>query len=405
MKVSQDTRTIKPGEWFVPVKGEHYDGHRFIPEALKKRAAGVLEVAGLYALAKQKIKKLKPKVIAITGSYGKTGTKEAISKVLKCRFNVSKTEGNLNTPLGVAIEVVNNFKPGHQIFVAEVGMDHLGEIRESCELIKPQVGVITSVGEMHLEKLNTLKNIKKAKSELLELLPYNGVAILNGDDGNVREIAKRFSGRKIWYGSSPKADVSYFRIKDLRFRLLGEGRRYAALAAYAVGRLFKIPEVEIIKALESLRPQKGRLNPLPGKNGSMIIDDTYNAGPRSMEAALEVLKNFPAKRRIAILGDMLELGKLEEQAHLTVLAYAFEVADIVVLVGERMNHALNQYLHTILADRTKLVTIDRLRLKKGDVVLVKGSQGMRMERIAKKLLEDEAKAAKLLVRQDPQWIC
>lgn len=405
MKVSQDTRTIKKGEWFVPVKGERYDGHQFINEALKKGAAGVLEVGELYQLAKRRIRELTPKIIAVTGSYGKTSTKEAIYRVLSSRFKVLRTSGNLNTPLGVAMEVVNKLKPTYQVFVAEVGMGYLGEVRQSCLLINPKIGIITSVGEMHLEKLGTVENIKKAKSELLEVLSPDGVAILNYDDVNVREIAKRFNGEKIWYGFSPEANINSFHIKNLKLRLLGEGNRYAVLAAYAVGRIFKIPEVEIIKALENLRPQKGRLNPLPGKNGSTIIDDTYNAGPQSMKVALEVLREFPAERKIAILGDMLELGKLEEQAHLTALAYAFEVADSVVLLGRRMKHALNQHLHTILDEKTKLATINRLRLKKGDVVLVKGSQGMRMERIVQNLLKDRSKAAKLLVRQDPRWIC
>lgn len=409
MRVSQDTRTIKKGEWFVPVKGEQYDGHDFIPAALEKGAAGILEEEELYQLAGDKIRKLWPKVIAVTGSYGKTTTKEAIGEVLSGKFGVLRTKGNLNTPLGVAIEVINNLRPDHEIFVAEVGMDRLGEIEQSCTIIKPQVGVITAVGEMHLEKLGTLGNIKKAKSELLKALPLDGVAVLNYDDANVREVAKIFDGRKIWYGFSQKADANLTDIKDFKLELLGEGNKYAALAAYAVGRVFGVSKGRISEALRDLKPQKGRLNLLPGKNGTKIIDDTYNAGPRSLEASLVVLGNLPARRRVAILGDMLELGRLEERAHRETIRVALAAADHCILVGPRYAKAYLALGPTKTAETVKdaqeaMEAVEKLGLKDGDVVLVKGSQGMRMEKVVKVLLKDETKAPKLLVRQDPRWI-
>ena len=388
VRVSQDTRTIKKGEWFVAVKGEQYDGHSFVEEALRKGAAGVLEVEELYELAGEKIGQLGSKVIAVTGSYGKTTTKEAVAEVLSSKFEVLRTRGNLNTPLGVAMEAVNNLKPRHQVFVAEVGMDQMGEIRQSGKIISPQVGVITSVGEMHMEKLGTLKNIKKAKSELLESLPLDGTAVLNYDDANVREIAKGFSGKKIWYGFSPKADVDYSRIQGFKFELLGEKSRYSALAAYAVGEIFRIPKENIFKALASLRPQKGRLNLLPGRSGAKIIDDTYNAGPRSARAALEVLEEFPARRKIAVLGDMLELGKLEEKAHFDLVALALEIADLSVFVGGRMGRAYAWYGERNKAKAISLGSLKKLEFKKGDVVLVKGSRGMQMEKVVESLLED-----------------
>lgn len=410
MKVCQDTRLIKRGEWFVAVQGERCDGHLFIEEALDKGAAGVLEVEELYELAMKKIGRLKPKVIAITGSYGKTTTKEAIYKVLSSKFKTLRTSGNLNTPLGVAIEIINNLKPRHQAFVVEVGMNQLGEIRKSATLINPQVGVLTSVGEMHLEKLKSINNIKKAKAELLEALPPGGVAVLNYDDINVRGIAKRFNGRKVWYGFSSKADVNHSYLKDLQLNLLGERNKYSVLAAYAVGRIFKIPKEKIFKALESLKPQKGRLNLLSGKNGLKIIDDTYNAGPQSTGAALEALWKFPAQRRIVVLGDMLELGRLEEKAHLKVIKMAFGVADRCVLVGPRYSKAIKAVKVVkpteIVKDSKKAVeAVEKLDLGNGDVILVKGSQGVRMEKVVKALLKDKAKASRLLVRQDERWIC
>lgn len=409
MKVNQDTRTIKRGEWFVVVKGERYDGHDFISEAFQKGAARVLGVEELYRLAEERTRKLKPKVIAVTGSYGKTTTKEAIYKVLSSRFKVLRTSGNLNTPLGVALEVVNNLKPSHEIFVVEVGMDRLGEIRRSCSMIKPQVGVVTSVGEMHLEKLGTLADIKAAKSELLESLPPNGVAILNYDDVAVRKIAERFGGETVWYGFSSRVGVNHSQIANSKLRLLGRGNKYAALAAYAVGQLFGVPEEEILKALVSLRSQRGRLNLLSGRNGAKIIDDSYNAGPQSVKVALEVLGEFSAQRRIAVLGDMLELGKLEKKAHCEAINTALKVSDWCILVGPRYAEAAVEAnplkpVEVVGDTRKAIMTVKKLGLGRGDVVLVKGSQGMRMERIVRDLLKDKSKAPRFLVRQDPRWI-
>lgn len=385
MKVCLDSRTIKPGEYFVAIKGERFDGHAFVPEALKKRARGVLEEQDLYRLAKEKIDTLKPLVIAITGSYGKTATKEMVYRVLSTEFRVHRTRGNLNTPIGVSSEVVNGLKPKHQIFVAEVGMDRLGEISKTCAIIKPKIGIITAVGEMHLEKLGTLRNIKKAKTELLEALPKEGMAILNYDDPNVREIARSFGGKKVWYGLSKGAQLGPRDIKGLRLKLLGKVNFSNALAAYAVGRYFKIPRGKIFRALESLKPMKGRLHLLKGKKGSWIIDDTYNAGPRSMKEALDILSEFPAKRRVAILGDMLELGDREEKSHQEVIRYALARVDLLIPIGERMKSAL----HTLLYEEKgegKVISFNQLTLQEGDVILVKGSRGMKMEEVVNHLL-------------------
>ncbi len=379
IRVSQDSRTIQKGEWFVSVKGENFDGHDFIEKALEEGAAGVLELEELFDLAHKKIKALQPSVVAVTGSYGKTTTKEAIFEVLSSKFDVCWAKGNLNTPLGLAIEIVNRLRPHHEIFVAEVGMDHLGEIKESCSIINPRVGVVTSVGEMHLEKLGTLGNIKAAKSELLEALPSDGTAVLNYDDSNVREIASKFTGTKVWYGSSPKAEVNFSSIKGLELNLLGEKSKCTALAAWAVGRIFGLRKREIWESLGSFEPPKGRLSLIRDRSGVQIIDDTYNAGPQSMKVALEVLKELPAKRRISLLGDMLELGPLEDDAHVQTLRQACSVSDIVVIHGARMKKASK----TLPQDRFAPLT--ELALRRGDVVLVKGSRRMEMEKIVTKI--------------------
>ena len=232
MKGALDSRTIKPGEYFVAVKGRRFDGRDFAKDALKKGAAGILEIDELYHLARKKLAEVGPKVIAVTGSYGKTMTKEMIHRVLSSRFVVYRTRGNLNTPFGVAMEVVNYLKPRHQILVAEAGMDRLGEIAKTCGIIKPQIGVITAVGEMHLEKLRTLENIRKAKAELLQSLPSNGVGVLNREDFGVRKIARVFGGRKIWF--------SFHDVQGLKLELLGKANLSNAAAASAVGGLLGV---------------------------------------------------------------------------------------------------------------------------------------------------------------------
>lgn len=272
-------------------------------------------------------------------------------------------------------------------------------------MTKPQVGVVTSVGEMHLAKLGALENIKKAKAELLESLPSDGVAILNYDDVNVRKISRKFSGKKIWYGFSPEAELSEFQIKDLKSKLLGEKSKYALLAAYVAGQVFGIPKRRCLKVLGGLKPWKGRLNLLPGRNGVSIVDDTYNAGPQSTREALEVLRELPAQRRIAVLGDMLELGELEAKAHREVIRDALKVVDQCILIGPRYAKVAAKVGSVRVARDIQgaVRVLERLGLGRGDVVLVKGSQGMRMERVVEAFLKDKTKAPKLLVRQDPRW--
>ena len=381
MRVNQDSRTIKKGEWFVAIKGGNFDGHEFIVEALKKGAVGVLEINELYELARRKLAKINPKVIAVTGSYGKTTTKEAVYKVLSKKYSVLRTQGNLNTPLGVAMEVVNNLKSHHRVLVAEVGMDRAGEIRETCSIILPRIAVITAIGEMHLEKLGTLEKIRRAKAEILESLPKNGIAVLNSDDPSVVRVAEVFGGKKVWYGFSKNSQVRLDTLPKFRIKLLGKASISNALAAAAVGRVMGLPDSGIVKSLSGLRPKKGRLVLIKGRKGITVIDDTYNAGPRSVANALEVLRSLPAKRRIAVFGDMLELGRLEKQAHERIVSDAARVVDIFVPVGERMNRAVSK-------TGVSFVPIDLLSLEVGDLVLVKGSRGMRMEEIVDDILKN-----------------
>jgi len=416
MKVCQDSRLIKKGEYFVAVKGEKFDGHNFIDEALRKGAAGVLEEEDLYELARKKLEKVKPEVTAVTGSTAKTSTKEAIATVLSQKFKLLKSSETLNTKLGLAIEIVNNLKKSHQKLVVEIGMDRLGEIAETCQLLKPRIGVVTFINPTHQEKLKTLENIIQAKGELVEALPKDGVAVLNEDDENVRSLEKKCLCPIVWYGKGEGADVRPEIIR-VKLPLLGEHQIYNALAAAAVGEVCGLSSEEINQGFKKLKPLKGRLNLLDGINGSKILDDTYNSSPKSAAAALAVLKNFPAKRRIAVLGDMLELGDFEEEGHRLVgNIVARSKVDVLITVGKKAKIISEQILqhYIVLKNRLKIFRVDsheevlevlkeKIKPREGGIILVKGSRGMRMEKVVGKLLKDPTKAKDLLVCQDVRW--
>ena len=405
---------IKEGQYFVAVKGEKFDGHDFIKDVLKKGAKGVLEEDELYELAKKRLEEVKPEIIAVTGSTAKTSTKEAIATVLSQKFKVLKSEGTLNTKLGLALEIVNKLKKFHQKLVVEVGMDRLGEIAETCQLIKPRIGVVTFINPTHQEKLKTLENIIKAKGELLEALPSDGVAVLNWDDENARSLHKKFEGPIVWYGKAEEAEIRPDFI-TVEIPLLGEHQIYNVLAAAAVGKVCGLTNKGINNSIKKLKPLKSRLNLLNGINGSEILDDTYNSSPKSAAAALKVLKNFPAKRRIAVLGDMLELGDFEEEAHRLVGRMVAESGvDVLITVGKRAKLICNSAVHCAMRTEVRYYSVDscdavlktlkeKIKPRKGDIILVKGSRGMRMEKIVEKLLKDPSKASKLLVCQDVRW--
>ena len=410
MKVCLDSRLIKKGEYFVAVEGEKFDGHDFVEGALKRGAAGVLEEGELYELVKKRLEKVKPEVIAVTGSTAKTSTKEAIATVLftphifPAKKGVGlKSSGTLNTKLGLAAKIVNNLKNSHQKLVVEVGMDRIGEIRETCKLIKPRIGVVTFINPTHQEKLKSLENIIKAKGELLEALPKDGVAVLNWDDENVRSLSKKCQCPVVWYGKAEEAEIRPDFI-TVKIPLLGEHQIYNVLAAAAVGKACGLTNKEINKGIEKLKTLKGRLNPLDGVNGSKILDDTYNSSPKSSSSALKVLKNLPAKRRIAVLGDMLELGDFEEQGHRLVgQAVAESGVDLLITVGKSSYSNTAQYHSFENSKEAANVIVDSIKPRKGDIILVKGSRGMRMERIVEKLLKEPSQASKLLVCQDVRW--
>jgi UDP-N-acetylmuramoyl-tripeptide--D-alanyl-D-alanine ligase len=272
--------------------------------------------------------------------------------------------------------------------------------------------MVVNVQPVHLETMGTIENIARAKGEMVECLSPTGIACLNYDDPRVRAMAERCKGRVLFYGSDPAADIRPERI-TADIPLLGSYRTQLALAAFSVGSCFDMPDEQMNRALARLRTEKGRLVRLPGIHGTTVIDDTYNASLSSSLVALEVLANHAAARRVAFLGDMLELGSEEAAAHRIVLERALEVADQVVLVGPRFAQAAHGFEHR-LSHRLTLfpdspAAVEALRggtpyaAGNGDVLLVKGSAGIRMERVAAHFLSPELDPLAVLVRQSAEW--
>jgi len=406
---------------------------------------------GLRVLARSKIRRSKPKIVAISGSYGKTSTKEAIFYVLSKKFgsDVGKNWGNMNSALGLPLAILGlrsySFGAGllwdilrakwgyffynlPKILVLELGIDKPGEMAELLSVVKPDIAVITGISETHLLELKSLSGVKKEKKMLIESLKKGGVAVLNADDENSADIPLPTGAKKVTFGE--KGEVSYrdleISISGSRFQLEISGKFLAVkskligqhsikifLAAASVAREFSIDPDEIVQALEEIRPQPGRMNPVKAKNEILVIDDSYNSNPYSAIEALETLSAIKWNgRKVAILGNMNELGSYTQEGHLQVGEVAGKVVDFLVAVGDNAEY-LARGAGKLGLSKDKVITfkttdeviaqLDKL-LSAGDLVLVKASQNkMRFENIVKYLLDNSALAEKLLVRQDKKW--
>ncbi len=433
-----DSRQCGPGSAFVALPGEQTDGHRHIADALSRGAQVVLaERARLMELpaatlvevgaeapgdlrlpvvlltagslrAFQDIaawwrRRFRMQVIGVTGSVGKTITKETIAEVLGQRFRTYKSAGNLNSESGLPLALLAmETDPERAVF--EMGMYDIGEITRLAEIAQPRIGVVTNVGPSHIERLGSIERIAEAKAELPRALPADGWAVLNGDDERVRAMRDVTKAQVYTYGLDPTnklwaSDVEGLGLQGTRFwlhhgsdsplhitvPLLGRHSVHTALAAAAVGRVEGLEWEEIIKGLRNVSGQL-RLAAAEGVNGATIIDDTYNASPVSCIAALNLLSELEG-RKIAVLGDMLELGDYEREAHEIVGRRAAEVADIVVAVGMRaqvlgrcaIDEGMDPTRVHFCADKPSTVALLRTLLQPGDMVLVKGSRGMAME--------------------------
>ncbi len=419
----------------------------------------------LLVLVKVHIKRYKPFIIGITGSVGKTSTREAVKVVVGSQKKVRVAAGSLNNELGFALTVLGNWdkeyfdkgsstwlwlrvflaglfgllfkKNKPEIFILEYGADRPGDIKTLARAVKPNVAVVTAIGEIpvHVEFFSGSEAVAREKSKLVEVLKSTDYAILNSDDDVVLDMKEKTRARVLTYGFGDGASikVSSFEYKvdgnmpiGVIFKLhygpnsfvpvtingsLGKSQAYAAAAAAAVGIVMDMNLVEISDALSYYDGPKGRLKILAGIKNSWIIDDTYNASPASTHLALSVLRELPAKRRIAVLGDMLELGKYTAQAHQTVGDLMNGFVDILVCVGARAkfiaDSAANQMpkenIYTFdMADMAKKKVQELVREE--DLVLIKGSQGMRMERIVEEIMAEPEKKTELLVRQSKKWL-
>ena len=406
---------------------------------------------GLRVLARSKIRRSKPKIVAISGSYGKTSTKEAIFYVLSKKFgsDVGKNWGNMNSVLGLPLAILGlrsySFGAGllwdilrakwgyffynlPKILVLELGIDKPGEMAELLSVVKPDIAVITGISETHLLELKSLSGVKKEKKMLIESLKKGGVAVLNADDENSADIPLPTGAKKVTFGK--KGEVSYrdleISISGSRFQLEISGKFLAVkskligqhsikifLAAASVAREFSIDPDEIVQALEEIRPQPGRMNPVKAKNEILVIDDSYNSNPYSAIEALETLSAIKWNgRKVAILGNMNELGGYTQEGHLQVGEVAGKVVDFLVAVGDNAEYlargagklglSKDKVINFKTTDEV-IAQLDKL-LSAGDLVLVKASQNkMRFENIVKYLLDNSALAEKLLVRQDKKW--
>lgn len=404
IKVCTDSRLIKPGEYFVAIKGENFDGHKFVNEAMKKGAKGVLEEPELYDLASTKINRIKPKIIGVTGSSGKTTVTNFLHQILSTKHKICL--GYLNTKLGLSVNVINDMEEDCVFFVAEMGMDRASELAETTKMFPPDIAVITTINHVHLEKLGSMEAIARAKAEILYGLKPDGVAVLNKQNAWIRKIGKEFTGKGgqiEWYASTTKLPGI-----TLPTHLLGIHNIRNAICASLVCKKLGMTAKEINFGLEQLTLPKGRLNVIPGINDSILIDDTYNANPESTKYALDVLSKYDGRRKIAILGDMLELGMFSVRDHKSIGGKVAKLGiDVLITVGEKAKDVKTsadlEKSYWFESSNKSQEIIRAIKPRSGDVILIKGSQGVRMEKVTKALMRNPEDASNLLVRQDARW--
>jgi UDP-N-acetylmuramoyl-tripeptide--D-alanyl-D-alanine ligase len=424
-----DSRRVKPGELFVALPGERTDGHDHLADAVEHGAAALLVtrpptdpgalgdvtivrcgngLVGLQALAAAWRTRFDPLVVGITGSIAKTSTKEAVATVLGARFRTLKNEGNQNNEIGLPLTVLA-LAPEHQAAVLEMGMYVGGEIRDLAAIARPRIGVVTAVQPVHLSRIGSIEAVEQAKGELVEALPADGRAILNADDPRVRRMASRTAAAVLTYGFHADADVraadvTSRGVQGMSFRLhlpgaeqlvtiptLGRLAVHNGLAAAAVGLAAGMDPPAIARALARgwSAPHRAELH---HAGGVTIVDDAYNASPASVRAALDLLAGLPG-RRVAVLGTMLELGDGHDDGHRAVGDAAAQVADLLVVVGSEATAIADGAVSAGLAaervlavpDRDAALDALRPRLREGDVVLVKASRGIELDRLVDRL--------------------
>ena len=407
-----DSREVQPGGLFFALKGSAQDGARFVPDAVARGARGVVvtepmtldgvEVIvvedpwrSLYELAATRLIEAAPLVVGITGSNGKTSTKEMLAAILSARFTVLKTEGNLNTETGVPLTILR-LEPGvHDVIVLELGMQRPGEIARLAALARPRIGLVTGIGTVHIEFFDGREGIARAKGELLQALPHDGVAVLNADDP-LTDLLRELSAAPVttfgleggdYRGEGYSAGSFMVRGVPVRISLAGRHQARNAVAALAAGELAGVPLAEGAAAIASVTVER-RLQALPAPGGFAVVDDAYNASPESMLAALETVSEIPHEGRLlAVLGEMRELGGLADGAHREVGRRAAETLDAFCVVDVGKGRLLAESGGgTLVPDRAAAAQWVRETARKGDLVLVKASHGVALETVVEELL-------------------
>ncbi len=386
-RISIDTRTIRKGDLFVPIKGPNFDGRDFIPEAIKK-GASVLDVKdglkSLQAITIEHRNKFDIPIVGVTGSVGKTTTKDMIASIIAQEKKVLKNEENFNNEIGVPLTLLKLTKK-HKAAVIEMAMQGLGEIEQLARIVRPRIAVVTNIGEAHLEFLRSKKNVAKAKAEIFKYQAKNDFAVINADDEYFEHLAKNIKCKKsniITFGITEKADVTPKDLKGIKLPYPGEHMIYNALAAIAVAKILKIKRKSIKKGLETARLSKNRWEVINRDDSVKIINDTYNANPQSMSAALKVLACLEG-RKIAVLGDMFELGGRSKEAHRRIGKLVRKLGiDILISVGK-----LSKDMRADFSYPSNHLTTQKLKkiIRPGDRILVKASRGMHLEEVVEAL--------------------
>jgi len=413
--ISIDTRTIKDGELFVALKGAKFDGHDFLADALNKGSGAIVSLPpaapprgkaiihvdntlkALQDIARyMRVKRAIP-VVGITGSNGKSTTKEMTAAVLGARFRVLKNTGNLNNQVGLPLSLLS-LTGEHEVAVLEMGASAPGDIRELCEIARPEYGVLTNIAPAHLEGFKDLESVRRTK---LELLGFVSTLAVNASDSFLMEGVEGFGGRVIKYGMSDSCDVHAADValgdRDAAFtlhaggssarvgmRVTGMVNVINALGAAAVGMAFGLDVKSISSGLEGFEGIPMRLE-IREYDGATVISDVYNANPASMEEALKELIRLRKKRAVAVLGDMLELGSYAEAAHRRLGAWMAEApVDLFIGVGPLMKLAAEEFSSrrktaVVASSAAEAKDILRQSYMPGDTILIKGSRGMRME--------------------------
>ena len=439
--ISTDSRTVTEGELFIALKGSRFDGHHYVLEALEKKAGGVVieeDKVGdirwngyrakaviavkdtLFALGNIALdwrRKYRTPLVALTGSNGKTTTKEMIAACLETTFPILKTKGNLNNLIGLPLTLLT-LTEKERVVVLEMGMNVPGEIRRLTEIAEPDVGLITNIQKVHLEGMESLERLKEEKGELFRKMRRDGTILVNQDDPRVVDLARDYPGQKITFGIEHPAEVMAKEIRlggaegtfftlilegeamEIHLRLLGRHFIPNALSAIAVACLFGVEVKQVKEALENFQSIPMRMEIVPLKGGKTLINDAYNANPHSMGLALETLVEAKGEgRAIAVLGDMLELGNFTKEAHEQLGEKVSELSiDFLLALGEEapivvesaIRHGLPMERARVVESHSEAISILKQMIQNGDWILVKGSRRMAMEKIVEGLTEGRA---------------